>query len=106
MPNNDRGIIKWQPFNSVISANTIVNSILKAKNKIDKPILSIDQLNYLNNMLLEKYYDQDKVKIIYFKNNEIKEIKGIITNINESMKTVIINNHLKLHISQILQIKT
>ena len=31
---HDRGIIKWMPFNSVVSSKEIINSILKDKSKI------------------------------------------------------------------------
>ena len=37
---HDRGMIKWMPFNSVVSSKEIINSILKDKSKISMPILS------------------------------------------------------------------
>ena len=102
----DRGMIKWQPFNSVISSQEVVSSIMLAKNKIAKPILSLDQLENLNELLKENYYNQTVVEIKYFKNNNIYHVKGKITNVNENTKIVFINKELKLHISQILQIRT
>ena len=102
----DRGIIKWQPFDSVISSKDIVSSIILTKNKIKKPILSVDQLETLNELIKEKYYTQELVNIRYFKNNNIYCIKGKITFINENTKIILINKKIKLHISQILQINT
>ena len=102
----DRGMIKWQPFDSVISSKEIVSTILINKYKINKPILSIDQLEVLNELIKENYYNQNIVKIKYFKNNNIYNIKGQITFIDENSKIVLINKNLKLHISQILQIST
>ena len=37
---HDRGMIKWMPFNSVVSSKEIINSILKNKSKISMPIWS------------------------------------------------------------------
>ena len=103
---NDRGIIKWQPFASLISSKEVINSILKGKNKIEKPILSTDQLETLNALLKESYYTQSQTIIYYFKNNQIYKITGIITEINQNTKIITINKQIKLHISQILQINT
>ena len=103
---SDRGMIKWQPFESVVSSKMIVNSILTEKNKVRKPILSIDQLDNLNNLIVENYYSKNKISIKYFKNNHINEITGIITHINQNNKIITINHELNLHISQILQINT
>ena len=41
--NKDRGIIKWLPFESLVSSKQVIDSILHEKNKIKKPILSLEQ---------------------------------------------------------------
>ena len=99
-------MIKWQPFDSVIPSKDIISSILDEKEKMVKPILSPDQLFLLNDLLLESFYTQSKIKIKYFKNNSINLIEGTITAINQQNRLITINNSLKLHISQILQINT
>ncbi len=101
----DRGMIKWQPFDSLISSKEVINSILVEKNKINKPILSMDQMEDLNQKIYESYYNQSLVIIKYFQDNNINQIKGKITAINQTTKIILINQSLKLHISQILQIK-
>ena len=102
----DRGMIKWQPFQSVVPTNLIVKSLLEEKKKVTKPVLSDDQLDNLDILLAEYFYNQSKIQIKYFQNNKVKEIQGIITNINADLKIVTISGHLNLHISQILQINT
>ena len=37
---HDRGMIKWMPFNSVVSSKEIINSILIIKSKLSMTILS------------------------------------------------------------------
>lgn len=102
----DRGMIKWQPFESLVSSKEVINSLLVVKNKIAKPTLSIDQLENINELVFESYYNQSIISIRYFQNNAINTIKGQITAINQNSKIIFINNTLKLHISQILQINT
>ena len=52
MHNIERGIIKWMPFNSVISSKEVVNSILKEKSKIKMPILSEEQVINIEKTLI------------------------------------------------------
>ena len=40
MNKNDRGIIKWQPFNSLMNGKLVINSLLIEREKINKPIIS------------------------------------------------------------------
>lgn len=49
---HDRGMIKWMPFNSVVSSKEIINSILKNKSKISMPILSEEQKMLTNKNFL------------------------------------------------------
>ena len=68
MHNIERGIIKWMPFNSVISSKEVVNSILKEKSKIKMPILSEEQIINISGYI--KKIDPTYRKI-YFENKTI-----------------------------------
>ena len=48
----NRGMIKWAPFNAVQSGNSMVNDVLKKKNKVTMPILSDDQIEVLEQKLI------------------------------------------------------
>ena len=52
MHNVERGIIKWAPFNSVVSGNEMLNSIVKEKNKIAMPTLSDEQKEVIEKKLI------------------------------------------------------
>ncbi|UKI29039.1 MAG: hypothetical protein L6V78_01405 [Clostridium sp.] len=43
----DRGEIKWAPFKSVINGKYIVSEIEKKKKRINKPMLSDEQVSYI-----------------------------------------------------------
>lgn len=102
----NRDIIKWQPFDSLVSSQKMINSIVNEKAKINKHILSSDQLNQLNDLIIEYFYEQINIIIKYYKNNNIYKTAGIIIDLNQSNKTITLNTNVKLHISQILQIST
>ena len=61
-------MIKWMPFNSVVSSKEIINSILKNKSKISMPILSEEQKNVNEQKLLIAYYIKSKINISYYQN--------------------------------------
>ena len=56
---HDRGMVKWQPFDSLLSSKKVAREIIKEKNKVAMPTLSEDQL--LN--IEEKYTKEDLIKI-------------------------------------------
>ena len=41
----NRGMLKWQPFNALVSSGKMINEVLSEKNKIKMPVLSDDK-NY------------------------------------------------------------
>lgn len=99
----DRGYIKWAPFDSVISSKRVINDLMIQKRKISKPILSQDQIDYLNNKIFEAYTNHIKVNLLIYKNENIIKLIGYVNNINVSKKYITFN---KTHIffNQILKI--
>ena len=64
----DRGMIKWQPFDSLTSSKKMVQHILQEKNKMAKPILSQEQLEEIQTKIWEGFHTQIPLRIIYFFN--------------------------------------
>ena len=54
-----RGMVKWQPFASLPEHANYINELVYKINKIERPLLSEDQLNELNKKLF-----------VYFENKE------------------------------------
>ena len=48
------------------------------QNKIERPMLSEDQLNILNQKLIEKMFNHPHIAFKYFEDGYIKEINGYI----------------------------
>ena len=99
----DRGMIKWEPFNSVISSSKIIKNVLNEKEKIPKPVLSEDQIQNIAQRLLESYYAQDNAEIFYYENGYIKKIIEQIKKIDPVNKKVYLSNK-NIYFSQIIKI--
>ena len=73
-----RGSVKWQPFASIPKQYEQLAKYMKDQNKIDKPILSDDQLQKLNEALVFKMFNDPHINLRYFCNGYIKSKEGII----------------------------
>lgn len=100
----DRGIIKWQPFNSVTPSKEIINKIVKEKQKINKPILSEEQLNNIQSSLFEAYNNEISTTIAYFKNGVILKERNYIKILDLSHNRIILNNNKVIYFNQIIKI--
>lgn len=101
----DRGIIKWLPFNSVINNKSVINSLIKEKTKIKKPIISEEEINTLEEKIIEAYYTQNLLDITYYKNGYLLKTKGKIKKIDQVYKLIYLDNNLSLLFNQIIEIK-
>ena len=88
----DRGMMKWAPFYSVMSESEIRSSVDK-KIINEKPEFSEDQISEMENDILYAFDNNKKVVIkIYDKYHDIY-IKGYITKIDSYNKTISINKN-------------
>ncbi len=99
----DRKMIKWEPFNSVISSSKMIKDVLKEKEKIKKPILSEEQLLLINNQILEYFQTKEQVQITYYENGYINKITEYIKKIDSVNKKVDLTNGY-IYFNQIIKI--
>lgn len=100
----DRGIIKWQPFNSCFDSKQIIEDISSKRQKINLPILSDDQINIIEEKIINAYNLKVNIKILFFYEGNIKEIKGKINYLDYNKKEIYINK-IKIYFKQIVKIK-
>lgn len=100
----DRGIIKWLPFESLTSSKNVVDTILYEKEKIQKPILSLEQLEEIEEKLIEAYYEQIKVTLKIYKNGYITSVTSFILEINTTYKKITLTNKDKILFKQIIEV--
>ncbi len=103
MPNEQRGIIKWRPFDSVISGNKVVKELLKERSKIKKPILSEEQENILEQKLVIAFYTNSSIKVSYFNNGTITGFEDQIKKIDSIYHKIYFYHHTLLF-EQIIEI--
>lgn len=99
----DRGIIKWQPFNSVISSQKIMENLRKEKEKVEKPILSDEEIKEIEEKIIEAYYSQELVILKFYKDGYINSLRGKIKKIDQITKMIYFND-TKIFFKQILSI--
>ena len=90
-----RGMVKWQPFASLPEQASYINKLLYEINKMDRPILSEDQLNELNEKLFEYFENKELIKLSYYHDGYLYLVEGVITKIDPIRQLLIIENNTK-----------
>ncbi|WP_047504142.1 YolD-like family protein [Staphylococcus sp. ZWU0021] len=83
-----RGIVKWNAFKTLPEQYEQLEQYIQDQNKIDRPSLSDDQLNDLNDKLIFKMYNDPKIELRYFENGYIKTKVGYIHKVDVHTKTL------------------
>lgn len=104
MNKQERGIIKWAPFHSLVGQRQLIDNVLKEKKKISKPKLSQEQMEQNEKLIIEAFYEQIKVCISYFKEGLIYTTTANITQIDYTFKKIYLNNQKILLFTQIIEI--
>ena len=99
----DRGFIKWQPFNSLISGKEVLNDLTKQK-IITKPVLFPEELQKLNEEIINAYYAQNIITLVIYQNNQITQIKTKIKEIYPTSNTLKLANNKVISFNQIIAI--
>ena len=102
---HERSGIKWAPFNSVINGKYIINLIEKEKSKINKPILSEEQISTFEEMIKESMINKIELIFDIYSGGYIKKIKGTVLNINPTLNKIILNNNVCIFFCEIVKIK-
>lgn len=102
---NDRGMIKWMPFNSVVPCNVIKNEMAKKKSINIMPSLSEDQINDICDKITYAYHNKCLIDITYFYNGNIFNKKGKIKIINIDKHKLLLDDNKYIYFSQIIKIK-
>lgn len=100
----DRGIIKWAPFDGLSTFNDLYNQLKYRLNKKDKPILSEEQLHYMNLTLQEAIINQNEITIAYFKDGYVNNLYGHITKLDPIKKAIYLDG-VSLKIDSIVNLE-
>lgn len=101
---NDRGIVKWAPFNSVINGNQLLDEINYERNRISKPVLYEEQIAGLEENIITAYSERSIINLYFYKNGCINIINGQITKLDPVNKIITINNKTRIYFNNIIDI--
>ena len=105
MHNFDRGIIKWLPFDALTGYKNAILKLKEKREKREEPILSVDQIENLNNILNKAITNKKNVRVYYFKNGLIYYLVGQIKKVDYLYKKIKIDD-LWLMADSIVEIET
>jgi len=92
---SDRGMKKWAPFSSLIEQATCLEEMKYQRNKIDKPILTDDQMEKIN-YVLQTYQKGQTVKIKFYNDGYLYFVETQIKRIDlENRQLILTNGKLK-----------
>ena len=98
-----RGMVKWQPFNSILNYSDF-DDILKSRNKITKPIISKDRIIEIDYTIKEAIRDNLEISVKYFKYSSLKYIDGFINKVDTNEKYILVNN-TRIYFKDIINLK-
>ena len=100
---SDRGMKKWAPFSSLIEQATCLEQMKYERNKIEKPVLSPDQVEKIE-YALQSYKKGEIVKIKFYSDGYLYEINSTIKKIDLENRCLVLDQG-KLRFSNILDIE-
>ena len=93
----ERGMMKWQPFTSIVEQQQAINEVLEEFSKVEQPILDQSQHEENAKALLAAYYSQQPIILTYYERGHIVGVEGSIYRINEPYRYFIIQIQEKLN---------
>ena len=84
MNDQDRGMMKWLPYQSLTEQATILARMRYEKNKIPRPHISSDRAKEINEILVS--YHGEPLLAKYYEDGYLHRLQGIITRIDALAK--------------------
>ena len=88
---SDRGMKKWAPFSSLIEQATCLEEMKYQRNKIEKPLLTEDQIEKIN-YILQSYQKDQIVKIKFFHDGYLYVVNTTIKKIDLDNRLLVLGN--------------
>lgn len=84
--NAERGMVKYQPYQSLVDQASILSRMRYEKNKRPKPHLSSDMAEEINEILI--HYAREEVRARYYEDGYVYPLVGTISRIDVVNKTM------------------
>ncbi|OJD97644.1 3-oxoacyl-ACP synthase [Bacillus cereus] len=104
-----RGMVKFSPFAAMPEQFAGIREIIKEKNKVTRPILTDDEKELIENMLLCSLLSEEEILITYYEDGYLLSSYMTVVDIDPSNSAVICTdafyNKIKLQFSNIIGVK-
>ncbi|MFK4467704.1 YolD-like family protein [Bacillus sp. RC252] len=104
-----RGMVKWAPFAALTPQFDGIREIIKEQHKVTRPILTSEEKERIENMLLCFLVSKEEIMITYYEDGYFLSNYMTIVDIDPSNSAVICTNafynKMKLQFSNIIDIK-
>lgn len=100
---SDRGIKKWAPYKSLVEQGESISKMESALEVASRPILSPDQEEEINSILVN--YNGQFLNIKYYHNKKIYAVKAHILKIDLDNRRLILDTDEKVSLSEIIGIE-
>lgn len=104
-----RGMVKWSPFAAIPEQFAGIREIVREKNKVTRPILTNDEKELIENMLLCSLLSEEEILITYYEDGYLLSSYMTVVDIDPSNSAVICTdafyNKIKLQFSNIIGVK-
>lgn len=100
----DRGIIKWAPFDALVGYGAMIREMKLRLGKKDKPLLSEDQYDELNQKLMLAFHQDLEISVAYFEDGYIKTTWGKVKKIDHVNQVIILNPFERIKANSITEI--
>ncbi|MEI5871314.1 YolD-like family protein [Bacillus albus] len=104
-----RGMVKWSPFAAMPEQFAGIREIIKEKNKVTRPILTDEEKELIENMLLCSLLSEEEILITYYEDGYLLSSYMTVVDIDSSNSAVICTdafyNKIKLQFSNIIGVK-
>ncbi|PGV86829.1 YolD-like family protein [Bacillus thuringiensis] len=104
-----RGMVKFTPFAAMPEQFAGIREIIKEKNKVTRPILTDDEKELIENMLLCSLLSEEEILITYYEDGYLLSSYMTVVDVDPSNSAVICTdafyNRMKLQFSNIIDVK-
>ncbi|PDY26960.1 YolD-like family protein [Bacillus thuringiensis] len=104
-----RKMVKWTPFAAMPEQFAGIREIIKEKNKVTRPILTTEEKELIENMLLCSLVAEEEIMITYYEDGYLLSSYMTVVDIDPSNSAVICTdafyNTMKLQFSNIIDVK-
>ncbi|MCU4897781.1 YolD-like family protein [Bacillus cereus] len=104
-----RGMVKFTPFAAIPEQFAGIREIIKEKNKITRPILTAEEKELIENMLLCSLLSEEEILITYYEDGYLLSSYMTVVGIDQQHSAIICTdafyNKIKLQFSNIIGVK-